>query len=325
MMRTQISSPHQIAWVEGPEPEPRPGEVLLEPLAIGVCGSDLHVYEGLHPFVSYPVFPGHEVAARVVGVGPGVEGGWEGALVALEPSLTCGECEACRGGRYNICERLRVMGFQAPGAMAERFVSPVRNLHRLPEGFDAELGAMVEPLAVAVHAAALAPLQGRDVAVLGAGAIGLLVAQVARAYGAARVDVVDPLEPRRQAAEALGLRAKAPDGAKYHVIFECAGNEKALEAAIQGARKGGTVVVVGVYGRPATVSAGLIQDWEIGLKGSLMYTFQDYREAIRLFAEGQVQGKPLVTHRFPVREAGAAFAAALGRERALKVMLLARG
>ncbi|WP_036219439.1 zinc-binding dehydrogenase, partial [Calidithermus chliarophilus] len=157
------------------------------------------------------------------------------------------------------------------------------------------------------------------------GAIGLLVAQVARAYGAARVDVVDPLEPRRQAAEALGLRAKAPDGAKYHVIFECAGNEKALEAAIQGARKGGTVVVVGVYGRPATVSAGLIQDWEIGLKGSLMYTFQDYREAIRLFAEGQVQGKPLVTHRFPVHEAGAAFAAALGRERALKVMLLARG
>lgn len=323
-MRAVISEPHHIEWAEAPEPELGAGEVLLEPLAVGVCGSDIHVFEGLHPFVRYPVFPGHEVAARVVGLGTGIDPAWEGALVALEPSLTCGRCEACRSGHYNICDNLQVMGFQAPGAMAECFVSPTQNLHRLPETFDAELGAMIEPLAVAVHAVTLTAVQGKNVAVLGAGTIGLLVAQVAKAYGAASVEIVDPLEPRRRVAEILGLSAKTPDKAKYEVIFECVGNERALEAAIQGIHKGGSIIVVGVYGKPATISAGLIQDWEIMLKGSLMYTYKDYQEAIRLFAVGQVQGKPLITHRFSLQEVNAAFNAALEREKALKVML-ARG
>ncbi|ADD28818.1 zinc-dependent alcohol dehydrogenase [Meiothermus ruber] len=322
-MRAVIPAPHVIQWSEADPPQPQHGEVLLEPLAIGVCGSDLHVYEGQHPFVRYPVFPGHEVAARVVEVGSGVDPAWRGALVALEPALTCGQCVPCRSGRYNICERLRVMGFQAPGALAERFVSPVQNLHRLPQGFDIELGAMVEPLAVAVHAVALTPVQGKRVAVLGAGTIGLLVAQVAKAYGAAQVVVVDLLEARRRAAEGLGLAAKAPDAAKYEVIFECVGNERALEAAIQGAHKGGTVVVVGVYGRPTTLSAGLVQDWELTLKGSLMYTFSDFQEAIRLLAQQRVLAQPLVTHRFALNEVQPAFAAALGRDKALKVLLLA--
>jgi L-iditol 2-dehydrogenase len=323
-MRAVIGEPHHIEWAEAPEPRLEAGEVLLEPLAVGVCGSDIHVFEGLHPFVGYPVFPGHEVAARVIGRGPGVDPSWEGALVALEPSLTCGRCEACRSGHYNICENLKVMGFQAPGAMAERFVSPTQNLHRLPGTFDAELGAMIEPLAVAVHAVALTSVQGKSVAVLGAGTIGLLVAQVAKAYGAASLEIVDLLESRRKVAETLGLSAKTPDKAKYDLIFECVGSEKALEAAIQGIHKGGSIIVVGVYGKPATLSAGLIQDWEIMLKGSLMYTYKDYQEAIRLFAVGQVQGKPLITHRFPLKEVKAAFAAASQREKALKVML-ARG
>lgn len=321
-MRTLISNPHQIDWVDAPEPLLQAGEVLLKPLAVGVCGSDIHVFEGHHPFVSYPVYPGHEVAARVIQVGPGVDASWQGALVALEPSITCGRCEQCRSGHYNICENLKVMGFQAPGAMADHFVSPTQNLHRLPEGFDAELGAMIEPLAVAVHAVALTSVQGKKVAVLGAGTIGLLVAQVAKAYGAASVEVVDLLESRRNLAETLGLSAKAPDSSKYDVIFECVGVEKALESAIQGIRKGGMIIVVGVYGQPTTLTAGLIQDWEIGLKGSLMYTFRDYQEAIRLFAGGQVQGKPLITHRFTLSEVKPAFAAALEREKALKVMLL---
>ncbi|MDX2005569.1 MAG: alcohol dehydrogenase catalytic domain-containing protein [Meiothermus sp.] len=320
-MRTLISSPHRIAWIDAPEPSLGAGEVLLKPLAVGVCGSDLHVFEGQHPFVGYPVYPGHEVAARVVETGPGVDAAWRGALVALEPSITCGDCAACRGGRYNICESLQVMGFQAPGAMAEAFVTRPRFLHRLPEGFDAELGAMVEPLAVAVHAVLLSEVRGRKVGVLGAGTIGLLVAQVAKAYGAAGVEAVDLLDSRRNLAESLGVQAKLPDSAKYDTIFECVGTERALEAAIQGVRKGGNIIVLGVHGRPAALSVGLIQDWEIGIKGSLMYTYRDYQEAIRLFANGQVQGKPLVTHRFALSEVGRAFAAALERQTALKVML----
>jgi len=323
-MRTLISNPHQISWVEAPQPILSPGEVLLEPLAVGICGSDIHVFEGQHPFVSYPVYPGHEVAARVVRLGAGVDPSWQGALVAIEPSITCGRCEQCRSGHYNICENLKVMGFQAPGAMADTFVSPTLNLHRLPENLDIELGAMVEPLAVAVHGVALTQVQGKKVGVLGGGTIGLLVAQVARAYGAASLEVVDLLESRRHIAQSLGLAAKAPDQAKYEVIFECVGSEKALEAAIQGIHKGGNIIVMGVYGKPTTLTAGLIQDWEIGLKGSLMYTYHDYQEAIRLFASGLVEGKPLITHRFALSQVKEAFEAALEREKALKVMLLVK-
>jgi len=322
-VQTLISSPHQVAWVQAPEPVLNPGEVLLKPLAVGICGSDIHVFEGQHPFVSYPVYPGHEVAARVVALGSGVDASWKGALVALEPSITCGRCEACRSGHYNICENLKVMGFQAPGAMAEHFVTPTQYLHHLPESLEPELGAMIEPLAVATHAVALTVVQGHKVGVLGAGTIGLLVAQVARAYGAASVEIVDLLETRRKVAEGLGLPAKAPDQAKYDLIFECVGSEKALEAAIQGIHKGGSIIVLGVYGKPASITAGLIQDWEIGLKGSLMYTYRDYQEAIRLLAGGQVQVKPLITHRFALAEVETAFQAALEREKALKVMLLA--
>ncbi len=105
-MQTVIPEPHRVVWADVAEPIPGPGEVLLRPLAVGICGSDLHVLEGQHPFVRYPVYPGHEVAAEVVALGPGVEAEWLGARVALEPSLTCGRCKACRSGRYNICEML---------------------------------------------------------------------------------------------------------------------------------------------------------------------------------------------------------------------------
>jgi L-iditol 2-dehydrogenase len=323
MKRAVIPAAHKIVWQEDPSLERalEPGEVRLEPLAVGVCGSDLHVFEGLHPFVTLPVQPGHEVAARVLETGAGVDQSWLGALVALEPSVACGTCAPCQGGRYNICSALQVMGFQTPGAMAERFVCEVKHLHRLPDGMSPELGATIEPLAVAVHAAALFPVSGREVAVLGAGPIGLLVAQVARAYGASRVSVVDLLESRRAFAERLGfeaLEAMPPSD----LTFECVGVGAALESAIQHTRKGGDIAVVGVYGRPAVLTAALVQDHELSLRGSLMYTARDYREAIRLAHAGLVETTPLVTHRHALSDVEGAFHAALERERALKVMLL---
>ncbi|WP_027881803.1 zinc-dependent alcohol dehydrogenase [Meiothermus rufus] len=321
-MQTVIPEPHQVIWADAVEPIPGPGEVLLRPLAVGICGSDLHVLEGQHPFVRYPVYPGHEVAAEVVALGPGVEAEWLGARVALEPSLTCGCCNACRSGRYNICENLKVMGFQAAGAMAERFVSPVRNLHRLPPGLSPEAGALVEPLAVAVHAVTLTSVAGRRVAVLGAGPIGLLVAQVAQVYGATEVSLIEPSPTRRARAEALGLAAQPQAADRYEVLFECVGHERALEAAIKSACKGAQIVVVGVYGQPTCISAGLIQDWELGLKGSLMYTYHDYCEALRLLAQQKVDVTSLVTHRFALEQVAEAFKTAQQRDQALKVLLL---
>uniref|UniRef100_A0A7C5VFL9 Alcohol dehydrogenase n=1 Tax=Thermus caliditerrae TaxID=1330700 RepID=A0A7C5VFL9_9DEIN len=321
--RAVISEPRRVALEEVPDPgKPGPGEVLLKPLAVGICGSDVHVYEGHHPFVRYPVYPGHEVVGRVAAVGNGVEAEWLGALAVLEPSLFCGRCEPCRLGRYNICENLRVMGFQAPGALGEIFRVTVDRLHRFPEGLPPELGALIEPLAVAVHGLRLVEVRGREVGIFGGGTIGLLAAQVARAYGAARVEVVEPMAYRRSLARNLGLEAVAQPRGPYQVAVEAVGAEGSLEGALHSLRKGGEIAVLGVFGGPVRFPAHLVQDWELVVRGSLMYTFQDFQEAIRLLAQAQVEVAPLVTHRFPLSRVEDAFRKALDREEALKVLVL---
>jgi L-iditol 2-dehydrogenase len=324
--RVEIGSPHDLRLERAEPTEPRPGEARLRPLAIGVCGSDLHVLAGHHPFVSYPVFPGHEIAAEVTAVGDDADAGWIGRRVALEPSLACGTCRPCRSGRYNICENLRVMGFQAPGGMADAFVAPLDRLHRLPDALSDTAGALVEPVAVATHAARLAregvgTLDGRDVAVIGAGTIGILCAQVARAAGA-EVTVADLDDARRDLARDLGFRAREVlDGGSSDLAFECVGAEGALRGAIDASRKGATVLVVGVYGSHPKIQAALIQDWELRLQGSLMYTAEDYEEAIRLLSEGSIDAERMITSEHPLDDVERAFEIAAAGGASLKVVL----
>lgn len=324
--RVAIGAPRDLRLEPVELAEPRPGEARLRPLAIGICGSDLHVLAGHHPFVDYPVLPGHEIAAEVVAVGDDADSGWIGARVALEPSLACGTCHACRAGRYNICESLRVMGFQAPGGMADAFDAPVDRLHRLPDALSDAAGALVEPVAVATHAARLAEqiagsLRGRDVAVIGAGTIGMLCAQVARAAGG-EVTLSDVDDARRELARDFGFTALETLAERgFDVVFECVGNEGALRGAIAASRKGATVMVVGVYGRDPKVQAGLIQDWELCLQGSLMYTAEDYLEAIRLLADGAIDAERMITSVFPLADVEQAFEAAAAGGASLKVAL----
>jgi L-iditol 2-dehydrogenase len=302
--------------------EPPPGQVRLRTIAAGVCGSDLHVLAGHHPFVSYPVFPGHEVVARVERLGDGVDLSWQDERVALEPSLACGACDACARGSYNICDSLRVMGFQEPGGMADAFDAPADRLHRLPDSLSDEAAVLVEPTAVASHALGLAGDVGRArVAVVGAGTIGLLCAQVARASGAA-VRVVDIDGERLAAAESLGLAAaRALPQRGCDLVVECVGNEPALRAAIAMARKGGTVLVVGVHGHEPRIQAGLVQDYELRLQGSLMYTGRDYRQAVTLLESGAVDPAAMVSARVPLENAAHAFAEAARGGGTLKVLL----
>jgi 2-desacetyl-2-hydroxyethyl bacteriochlorophyllide A dehydrogenase len=180
---------------------------------------------------------------------------------------------------------------------------------------------MIEPLAVAVHAVALTEPSGRSVGVVGAGAIGLLVAQVARAYGAADVVIVDREESRRGVARELGMTA-SEQLSGHEIVFECAGTESALDAAVRGTTKRGTVILVGVYGAPTSIPAALIQDRELLLRGTLMYTFRDYREAIRIEAARAVSLFPLISHRYRLPEVAKAFDTARERATALKVVLM---
>jgi L-iditol 2-dehydrogenase len=319
-----IPKPGEVSVTEAEPRRPAPDEAALRVEAIGICGSDIHTFNGEHPFVSYPVWPGHELVGMVEAVGEGVDLALVGTRVALEPSLPCGRCRPCCEGRYNICENLEVLGFQAPGGMAERFTVRADRLHPLPDSLELDTAALVEPMAVAVHAARLpGALAASSVGVVGGGTIGLLTGAAALAYGAARVVVADPLPERRAVAEALGLTAvDALEPGSCDVVFECVGSEGALRAGIDACMKGATVIVAGVFGADARVQAGLVQDRELRLQGSLMYVSSDVRDAIRLLAEGRVAASRLVTHRFRLAEAERAFAVAAARGGALKVLLV---
>lgn len=323
--RVVVDAPERLRVETAQLPAAVPdGHARLRPTAIGICGSDLHVLAGHHPFVSYPVHPGHEVVGEVVAVGAGVDAGWVGRVVALEPSLACGSCRTCRRGKYHLCEHLRVMGFQAPGAMAELADVPLDRLHPLPDGMPAEHGALVEPLAVATHALRLTGgVAGCDVVVFGAGTIGLTCAAVAREDGA-QVLVVDTDAARRRiAAERFGFEVATTAAEQaFDVALECVGNEAALRAAIAAVVKAGTVMVIGVHGDDPAIQAGWVQDRELRLQGTLMYQGDDVRRAIELLAGGRVDAGAWIDARLPLAEAQRGYDLARGGGATLKVLLI---
>ena len=230
-------------------PELRPvekREIKLRIRKIGVCGSDIHVYHGKHPFTTYPVIQGHEYSGEVVEVGEDVRGVQVGDKATARPQRVCGKCPPCIRGDYNICNNLKVEGFQAPGTAQDYFILPQDRIMKLPDSLSYEQGAMVEPAAVGAHATARAEnLKGRNVLVTGAGPIGNLVAQFAKARGASKVLITDLSEFRLRKAMECGVeftcnvamekvadasqRAFGADG--FDVVFECAGVEIALDQA----------------------------------------------------------------------------------------------
>jgi len=315
MKQAVMTAPGQIEIREAQPPKPGPGEVLVRIRRIGVCGSDVHVNHGKHPYTSYPVVQGHEFAGEVEAVGEGVTGIPIGAKITATPQNTCGRCRQCLRGDYHICDKLKVRGFQAPGCAQELYVTAAEKVLLLPEGFTLEQGALVEPAAVAVHAAGRADcdLAGRNVVVLGAGPIGNLVGQVARSAGA-NVLITDLSAYRLQVARDCGL-SETSDASQesladavgrvfgeegFEVAFECVGVEETITAAVEGIQKGGTIVIVGVFGDKPRVDLGLVQDRELTLRGTLMYKHADYEGAIERLASGAIETEPLVSKHFPL-------------------------
>ena len=185
MLQQVMTAPGEIEFREVPVPEPEENQVLVKIRKIGVCGSDIHVYHGEHPFTSYPVTQGHEVSGEIEKLGSGVKGWKAGQKVTIQPQVVCGKCYPCRHGKYNLCEELKVMGFQTTGVASDYFAVDAAKVTPLPEEMSFDEGAMIEPLAVAVHAVKRAGnVEGAKIAVLGAGPIGILVAQTAKGLGA---------------------------------------------------------------------------------------------------------------------------------------------
>ncbi len=317
MLQQVMTEPGKIEFREIPVPEIGAGQALVKIMEIGVCGSDIHVYHGEHPFTSYPVTQGHEVSGVIEKLGDGVEGLKVGQKVTIQPQVVCGECWPCRNGKYNLCESLKVMGFQTTGVASEFFAVDAEKITPLPEEMSLEEGAMIEPLAVAVHAVRRAgDVRGRDICVLGAGPIGILVAQAAKGLGAGRVMVTDVSGLRLEKAKECGadmvvhtrerdfgeafVELFGPD--KADVIYDCAGNDVTMGQAIKYARKGSTIILVAVFAKMASVDLAVLNDHELDLNTSMMYRSEDYEKAIELVQEGKVRLMPLLSKRFPFRE-----------------------
>jgi L-iditol 2-dehydrogenase len=323
MRQVVVTSSEDVRVEEVPRPAaPGAGEVLVASRLVGICGTDVHAAAGHHPFIDRPYRPGHEVVGVVEQVGDGVSDLAAGDRVVLEPNLVCGTCRQCRDGRYNICRNLAVFGCQTTGGMADAFLVARDRLHRLPDGMSDELAALVEPLATPVHAVRRAGVgPGSRVAVLGAGAIGLLVLVAARSAGAEVVVVTDVLPAKLERARRLGadeaLRADAPDLVERaaaalrgaDVVFDCVAAASSMAQAVELVDKGGTVMVVGIAAGPTTIPLHLVQDREISVVGSLMYVREDVERAIALLASGAVAASDLVTAVFPLERAAEAFAA----------------
>jgi L-iditol 2-dehydrogenase len=317
MIQAVMTAPGKIEFGQVGKPTPKADEVLIRVGRIGVCGSDIHVFHGLHPYTSYPVVQGHEVGGTVAELGSAVSGFAPGDTVVFMPQVTCGECYPCRHGMYHICDHLKVMGFQTGGAAQEYFPIKAEMVIKLPEAVTLDEAAMIEPVSVAVHALSRAgSVAGQNVLVFGAGTIGNLVAQVARASGAKVVMITDVNEYKLEKARACGiehainpqqvdlgqaiLAAFGPD--KADLMLECVGVQDTMTQAVANARKGSTIVVVGVFGQKPLVDLGLVQDRELSLIGTLMYQKKDYERAIELVAAGKIHLDQMITHRFGFKE-----------------------
>jgi len=323
----------RVEMIETTRRDPGDGEVRLRVDRCGICGSDLHWFSGS---MSPPhVCPGHEISATVAAVGRGVDGWREGDSVAVEPLERCGECAPCLAGSYHLCSRLGIVGVTRDGGMASELVVPAYTLFALPAGVDAELGALTEPLAVAVHAVRLAgSVRDSSVLVLGGGTIGQMAVAAARRLGAAHIAITARHPHQRELAGALGAdQVLDPDrvrdcARRPDVVIETVGGSATTIAdAIRAVARGGTVVMVGLFDKPPAFDPMAMLIKEVRLVGSNVYNrptgeAADFEIALEILVDRATALHGVVTHVVPLARAQEAFETAGDKTTgAVKVLL----
>lgn len=294
-------------------------DIKVRNLAVGVCGTDIHIFHGEKGSadVTPPVVLGHEYAGEVVAVGRAVKGFRPGDRVAIDPNIYCGTCYYCGSGRKHLCENLTVIGVNRNGGFAEYSIVPEAQAYRLAGHVDVEVGAMAEPLACCLHGIDLAQIRpGDTVCVIGGGAIGQIMVQLAKLAGASRVFLSEPAAQRREIAMANGAdyaidpfaedpaqAIKKANGRGVDVVIECAGNLKATEQAFAVAGRGATIVLFSVPTPEAEFSLRLFDVFskELRITGSFINP-DTHQRAVNLINAGRVNIKPLITHRFGLNQ-----------------------
>ncbi|HEY7304132.1 MAG TPA: galactitol-1-phosphate 5-dehydrogenase [Bryobacteraceae bacterium] len=316
-----LSEYGRLETIEVPIPRPGPEEVLIRVAACGICGSDVHGYDGSSGRRIPPIIMGHEAAGTIAAAGPGGSDLREGQPVTFDSTIYCGECEYCRRGEVNLCERRQVLGVSTPeyrreGAFAQYVAVPNRVVHKLPENIAFAEAAMIEPLAVAVHAVSLSNLRKGDAAlVIGAGMIGLLVLQALKQAGCLQVFVSDIDDTRLEMARDLGaaatINAKTSDtvaevkrltaGSGVDVALEAVGSTPTVRTAVESVRKGGTVTLIGNIAPTVEIPLQAVVSRQIRLQGSAASS-GEYPRCIEMLANGAVNVKPLISVIAPLEE-----------------------
>jgi (R,R)-butanediol dehydrogenase/meso-butanediol dehydrogenase/diacetyl reductase len=318
-----------------PVPELANGEILLRVQYGGICGGDMMLYAGKHPRAQAPLVPGHEIVGRVSAIAGEAPGWKKGMRAVVYPLITCGHCAPCREGNAHVCETLRVVGFDRDGGFAEFVKVDPDKLVAIPDTVTDDEAALIEPLAVAVHAVENSSLRiGDTVLVTGAGPIGNLVAQVARAAGARHV-VVSEVQPyRRQVAARMGFPTFNPTeeqgqqalqrllGARFvDSVFEATGCAPAYKDAVECCKVRGQINFVGIPKTPPAVDVLQILFKEIFATSARVYRKRDYLAAISLLSRKAVDVLPLI-ERVPLNEAPAGFEKMKAASTSLKILLV---
>jgi 2-desacetyl-2-hydroxyethyl bacteriochlorophyllide A dehydrogenase len=312
-----IPEPGRIEFREMDLRDPGPEEVLIKIHSAAICGSDLHLFKGRHPSVTLPSAVGHELAGEVFRIGKSVTGFAEGDRVTVEPVISCGICHFCQRGDYHLCENISFQYRKGQGAFADFFYAPQHRTYKLADSISFEEGTLIEPLSVALHAVKKSGVGiGQSSAVIGGGAIGLLVSMLLNNLTGIKPFITDINDFRVQKAIDLGARGvfahrgedlvktvmEQTEGLGVEHAFEAVGMEATLTQALQSVRKGGKVTLLGIFEEQfPRISINLFVQREISLSGSQGYVW-DFQDSINLVDQGRIKLGELVTTRLPLDE-----------------------
>ncbi|WP_160725251.1 zinc-dependent alcohol dehydrogenase [Bacillus sp. USDA818B3_A] len=319
MRAAVIDKPYSIELQEVSLPVIKhPNEVKIQVVVTGICGSEIHAYHGTHPFRVPPVISGHEFAGVVVETGSEVKGVSIGDRVTVEPHYGCGVCKTCQAGNYHICKEKRVLGTQEwIGSFGEYIVVPENTIVKLPDNVSYEQGALIEPLAVGVHAVRQAGVGHNDkVAILGAGPIGLGLMVAAKNAGATKIFITDALDYNLEIAKRLGATSaintnyedsverilEETDGEGVDTVFIAVGIQSVLNDSFKIIKRGGKVSEVALFGKKPEIDISYIQNKEIELIGSNMYVREDFEIAAAAIAANLVDTSLLITKVIPIED-----------------------
>lgn len=312
-----IPEPGKIEFHELPLREVGAHEVLIKVHRAAICGSDLHLFRGKHPSASLPMAVGHEFAGEIVQVGSAATGFTAGDRVTVEPVISCGTCYYCQRGQYHLCTNISFQYRKGQGAFAEYFYAPYNRTYKLPESVSYDQGALIEPLSVALHAVKQSGINiGQSSAIIGAGAIGMLVSLLLNNLTGVKPFIVDLNDFRVEKATQLGINgvftSRGEDLGKIVMnhtdnlgvdhAFEAVGREASLVQALQVIRKGGRVTLLGIFEDPNTlIPINLFVQREISLSGSQGYAW-DFQDSINLVSSGRIKVQELITSRLPLEQ-----------------------